>query len=303
MRHDHLKRELDLLLLLSQNRRYTADEICDKINISRRSLYYYLEFFRSAGFIVEKYGQYHYISRESPFFHRLLELIQFSDEEAIMLRQLLDNYPQKTILMKSVQQKLEKFFDFRILADESQVQNVTRNLRRLHDAVKRKKMVKLVNYSSNNSKSVSDRIVEPFLFLNNNNDIRCHELKSGINKTFRVSRMESVEILEDFDWIHEDKHRMVYFDLFMFSGEERYPIDLIFGQVARNLLLEEIPDSAPCFAQRPDGRWDFRTEVCSYRGIGRFVLGVLSDIEVKGDAGFKEYLRKMMQDYIKKLEL
>lgn len=300
MRHDHLKRELDLLLLLSQNRQYTPDEICKKLDISRRSLYYYLEFFRNAGFIVEKYGQYNYISRESPFFKKLLDLLQFTDEEAVAMRRLIEENPSKTILMKGLQAKLEKFFDFRILADEERQQRTSRNLKRLHDAVKMKKMVKIVNYSSNNSRSVSDRIVEPFLFLNNNNDIRCHEISSGMNKTFRLSRMESVEIL-DVEWIHEDRHKKIYFDLFMFSGEERFPVQMIFGQVARNLLLEDCPDSAPCFAQRSDGRWDFRTEVCSYRGIGRFVLGILSDIEVIGDEGFKEYLRDMISEYAKKL--
>ena len=40
MRHDKLQRELDLLLLMTENKNYTAAQLCDRIGISRRNLYY-----------------------------------------------------------------------------------------------------------------------------------------------------------------------------------------------------------------------------------------------------------------------
>ena len=52
MRHDKLERELNLLMLLTENHNYTVPDICESIGISRRNLYYYLDFFRDAGFIV-----------------------------------------------------------------------------------------------------------------------------------------------------------------------------------------------------------------------------------------------------------
>ena len=56
MRHDKLEKELNLLLLLAENRQYTLAQLCDKLSISKRNIYYYLDFFRDAGFKVEKYG-------------------------------------------------------------------------------------------------------------------------------------------------------------------------------------------------------------------------------------------------------
>lgn len=294
MRHDHLKRELELLLLLTQNRQYTPDEICERLDISRRSLYYYLEFFRDAGFKVEKYKKYYYISRQSEFFRQLNDLVQFTDEEVILIRQLIEKSDATSVRIHALKKKLERFYDFKILEDEGMQQRVSRTLSRLIEAIKSRKVVRIVNYSSNNSRSVSDRIVEPFLFMNNNNDVRCYELASKTNKTFRLSRMESVEVL-DTDWIHEDQHRRVYTDMFMFSGEEHYPVHIILGQMAHNLMLEEYPVSAPCMALREDGRWTFKTEVCSYLGIGRFVLGLYEDIEVVGDEGFKKYLAEKIE--------
>lgn len=54
MRHDKLEKEMNLMLLLTENHRYEVDAICDRIGISRRMLYYYLESFRDWGFKVEK---------------------------------------------------------------------------------------------------------------------------------------------------------------------------------------------------------------------------------------------------------
>ena len=136
MRHDHLKRELDLLLLLIQNRHYTTDEICEEVGISRRSLYYYIDFFRQSGFVIEKHKQYYFISRESPFFKEIFDLVQFTDEEAVLMRQLLENSEIKTIRMKELSKKLERFYDFRILQNEKMRRNVRRIMRTLHVAIK-----------------------------------------------------------------------------------------------------------------------------------------------------------------------
>ncbi len=67
MRHQHLERELNLLLLLAENKKFTTKEICERIGISLRSLYYYLDFFRQAGFRVEKRGNVFSLDRSSAF--------------------------------------------------------------------------------------------------------------------------------------------------------------------------------------------------------------------------------------------
>ena len=46
MRHDKLEKELSLLLCLTENHNYTINELCEKLSLSRRMLYYYLESFR-----------------------------------------------------------------------------------------------------------------------------------------------------------------------------------------------------------------------------------------------------------------
>lgn len=74
MRHDKLEKELSLLLCLTENHNYTINELCEKLSLSRRMLYYYLESFRDWGFIVEKRGHYYSIDRRSPYLSISLRL-------------------------------------------------------------------------------------------------------------------------------------------------------------------------------------------------------------------------------------
>lgn len=109
-------------------------------------------------------------------------------------------------------------------------------------------------------------------------------------KTFKVSRIKSVEVMDVF-WVNQAKHRDLFTDIFMFSGDEKLPVKLRLGQLAYNLLLEEYPQSQPFLAPEKDGKhWIFKAEVASYLGIGRFVLGLFQDVEVLQDQRFKQYV-------------
>ena len=289
MRHDKLERELRLLLLLAENHSYTIEELCGKVGISRRNLYYYLEFFRDSGFKVEKRGAYYSIDRSSPFFDHLVSRISFTEEEAVLLRRMLDKAEHGNALIANLKRKLKQFYDFDILADEQLREHAVQNIGPLDDAIKLQRQVILKGYSSPHSQTVRDRFVEPFLLLNNNNEVRCYEPSSGMNKTFKVSRMQGVQEL-DSEWAYADRHRRMYTDVFMFSGEELMPVELTLGPLSYNILREEYPQAMPYVADGIDGRHTLRLDVCSYAGIGRFVLGLYDDIRVLGGDGFKQYL-------------
>lgn len=289
MRHDKLERELHLLLLLAENHRYTVNELCDKVGISRRNLYYYLEFFRDCGFKVQKHGAYHTIDRSSPFFSHLVSRISFTEEEAVLLRRMLDKAEHGNALIAGLKRKLENFYDFDILADEQLREHAVRSIGVLYDAIKLRRQVVLRGYASPHSQTVRDRFVEPFLLMNNNNEARCYEPSSGMNKTFKISRMQGVEMLET-EWEHEDKHRQMFTDVFMFSGEALLPVDITLGPLSYNILREEYPQAMPHVVPDGGGRHRLRLDVCSYAGIGRFVLGLYDDIRVLGGDGFRRYL-------------
>ena len=296
MRHDKLQRELDLILLLAENRTYTVEQLCDKLHISRRNLYYYFDFLRFSNFRFEKRGHYYHIDRQSPFFKKLFEMLDFTEDEAVFLLRLLESADSKNPQVGSIKHKLERFYDFDILNNEKLRERRSRNLSTLYEAIKFRQIAKICNYSSPHSKTVSDRIVEPFMLMNNNNEVRCFEIASKQCKTFKLSRMERVELI-DLNWSYTDQHTEMFTDIFMFSGEKPQTIKLLLGRLSANIMGEEYPQAEQYMEQQDDGKTLLSLPVCSFLGIGRFVIGLYEDITIVENDDFKAYIA----DKIKKM--
>ncbi|MBO5186483.1 MAG: WYL domain-containing transcriptional regulator [Prevotella sp.] len=290
MRHNNLEKELSLILLMTENRDYTVQQMCDRLGISRRTLYYYIDFFRDSGFTVEKRGTCYSLDKTSLFFTRLFKKVHFTEDEALTMRRLLDRVNDNSLHVQNIKNKLTRLYDLDILESVTFCEREAENVSTLYDAIKMKKTVILRNYSSPHSNTTSNRIVEPFMFMNNNNDIRCYEIASGQNKTFKISRIESVVVLAD-DQNHEAHHKRVLTDIFMFSGEKRFPVKLRLGRLARNIMLEEYPQSAAYITPDDANHWILSLDVCSYLGISRFVLGLFESVEILGSEEFRDYIR------------
>ena len=218
------------MLLLTDNHTYTIDELCRKVGISRRNLYYYLEFFRDSGFIVYKTAEGYAIDPSSPFFNHLFSRVSFTEEEAVIMSRLLDRAGGGNAITAGIRKKLSRFYDCDILAHDDVREQAAANIRALYDAIKRKRQAVLHGYASPHSRTVRDRLVEPFMLMDGNNEVRCFEPASGMNKTFKISRMQAVDVL-DTPWACEKSHRRMFTDVFMFSGEELMPVELELGQL------------------------------------------------------------------------
>ena len=282
------------MLLLIENHNYTVQDICDRQQISRRNFYYYLEFFRDAGFIVEHRKPYYRIAKESPFFRKLDAAVHFTEDEAITMRQILEKTGDQSPTVMRLMQKLDKLYDLQIVNNVELREQLSRNINALYDAIKTKRMAVLKSYSSPHSNTQRDRVVEPFLFLNGNREIRCYEPSSDMNKTFKLSRIGEVELL-DLLWSHEGRHRRMHTDVFMFSAEQTMTVELLLGRLSMQVLSEEYPRAERYIEPTDEGRWRVVMPVCSYIGIGRFVLGLFEDIEVVGDEPFKQYINQKIE--------
>lgn len=287
------------MVLLTQNRRLSVDDISRELQMSRRSIYRYIEAFRQMGFIVRKEGTRYSIDHESPFFKTFTERIHFSTEEALTINQVLNSVLDNSPQVRHLREKLSSLYDFNVLARHGVDDHIARNLSVLYKAIQGERVVILREYSSPNSNDVRDRIVEPYLFLAENNEVRCYEISSKQNKTFKLSRMKSVELL-DLLWSNKAAHVPFFVDLFHFSGESRYPIKIILGQLATSLLIEEIPSAETQLSLCDDGRHILETDVCSFKGVGRFVMGLYDDIEIVGSPEFKEYMKARVKDLTQK---
>ena len=149
------ERQLRLMVLLTQNREYSLDELCRKLDMSRRTLYRYLELFRDIGFEVVKQGNVYRLDKSSPFFKEITQLVHFTEDEALTLRHVLDMASGTDVQVRHLRHKLERIYDFGILnaveADPGQAEK----LQQLYEAVKLHRQVVLHDYSSAHSNRTS----------------------------------------------------------------------------------------------------------------------------------------------------
>lgn len=160
-------------------------------------------------------------------------------------------------------------------------------------------MIVMHEYFSPHSGVVSDRMVEPFRLLMNDSEVRCFEISSGKNKTFKVSRIRGgVTVLPD-KWKYTSSHMEYFTDIFGFSGEKRYRVKLLMGLFSANLLMEEYPVYKKDFVIVDDRHWLLSLHVCSFQGIGRFVAGLMDDIRIVDSDDFKTYMIEYLQKLTK----
>ncbi|MDR0186422.1 WYL domain-containing protein [Prevotella brunnea] len=295
MRFDKLRTQLELILLLSEPQGYTVAQLCEKLELSRRNIYYLLDFLKQAGMILFKQRQCYHIDPRSPFFARLQTNIQFSDKEMLAIYNLLQMAGGTSETINQLRNKIDRAYNFSVYMNTPVRRHINNMVSELRRAIDTKHMVRLIDYSSPHSHTVSDRIVEPFLLMNNNDDVRCHELRSGTNKTFRINRIGQIEVLQT-PWISEDKHRQVFTDIFMFAGETISQVKLLLGQLSHNLFLEEYPQGAKYLTPADETHWLLNIPICNPRGLGRFVLGLFNDIEILEGDSFRKYIASRLEE-------
>lgn len=303
-----IERMLRLMKLLTANSRYNIDELGRILDMSPRTIYRYIDTFREAGFVVKKSNGFIRLDKQSKYFKDISELVHFTDEEAYILKSAIESIDENNVIKQNLKAKLYSVYDYKILAECVTKGNNAKNVNNIAEAMQNHKQILLKGYKSANSNKISDRIIEPYKFTTNYIQVWGHEIpllpdgkvnltQTGENKMFKISRITDTEILES-DWQYESEHKAAYIDIFRISSMRQFPIKLKLGLRASSLLLEEFPLAEKELRKISDNEYILETNVCSYEGAGRFVLGLLDDIEVIESNEFKEFLKKRISLFI-----
>ena len=195
MDHGRILRLLNLMKLLSSNVDYTIRELMDRLAISRRSIFRYLDTLRIAGFAVAKKGtNIHKLLSMPKEGINLSTLIHFSEEEAYLLHNLIGALTSDCQVAINLENKLAAMFDATSVTEIIGNKIIGENIMRLRQAIDEKKQVTLVRYESGNTMSISDRLVEPIKFSSNYRDVYAYEVSTGMTKVFKISRIGLVDI-------------------------------------------------------------------------------------------------------------
>jgi predicted DNA-binding transcriptional regulator YafY len=301
MEQPKLERMLRLMKLMTANVNYTINDLADRLDTSYRSIYRYIDTFKEAGFVVQKLdGGVYKLGKESRYFKEISQLVHFTDEEAHIVNQLIEALDDTNALKQNLRKKLTTVYNCTSMASSIVRGRNASNVNRILDAIERRRQVLLVDYASSHTGVVRNRIVEPFGFTTNYVQAWCYEPESGMNKLFKISRIGSVELL-DIEWQHEAQHAEGYIDIFRMTGFEQRRVQLRLGMLARNLLIEEYPLAERDIKRLDSHHWLLDTKVCNYLGIGRFVVGLLDDVEIVDSPELKEYIIKYLSQIVDKV--
>ena len=294
MEQPKIERVLRLMKMMTGNNNYTVEDMAERLGISYRSVYRYIDTFKESGFVVQrKEGGIYRLGKESRYFKEISQLIHFTDEEAHIVNQLIEALDNTNIIKQNLRKKLTAVYNCTSLAECVVEGKNAVNVNHLVEAIGERKQAVLRRYASSHTGIVRDRLVEPFGFTTNYVQVWCYEPESGKNKLFNTARIGSVEVLAE-GWQFESEHHEGYIDIFRITGFEQKRVQLELGVMAHNLLVEEYPLSTRDMTQIDDSHWLLDTMVCDYVGIGRFTLGLMHDIRILTPE-FGEYIASLVE--------
>ena len=312
-----ISRILRLIVLMSGNRIYTVDELAAELETSQRTIYRYIDTFKEAGFAVDKVDDYKYrLVNIGKGVKDLRNIVYFSPEEAFIVNRLIDSLDPSNSLKNELRRKLSAIYDKTSIAEFTDRPSTAAKVQSLVEAIRGKKVVRLVDYSSSHSGTVADHLVEPFQMTSNYAGVWAYDLADGKNKRFIVLRMGDVEKTAD-SWTAEPLHHSLPMDVFRFHGDTEYHVVLRLNTLAKNLLVEEFPLAEKnlsaqdgilmqqmvlcedAFSLPPhdmeneeEEYWIWDGTVRGLDGVGRFVLGLEGNVEVMEGDELIEWLKR-----------
>lgn len=286
---------LEVLLLLDSDGGRTIPELSERFDISQRTVYRYFDTFKQVGFVIENANGYFKIDKTNTTAADISQLLHFTEEEAFILSKAIHCIENTTRQKDNLVKKLYSLYDFDRVIHAITKKEETENIYNLIQAIKYQKQVVLKSYKSGNSKNIRDRIVEPIDFTLNYTGVWCYDTEDKTNKTFKTARIKEV-IISDDNWQFKEQHQKGIIDIFRMQSFEPTSVQLKLSLVAYNLLIEEFPLAEKHIKQKNDNTYILTTDVGNYLGVGRFVLGLPDEIEVKYPESFKEYLNEKVEN-------
>jgi len=279
-------KKLKLFITLHTKKSLHKKETARIYGVDERTIERYIKEFKSYGMIITNRNGFYIVEDEGKI--KNLPLFTISEDEAEQLWYYIQSADVGSPIHNLFYHRLQVFFEENLGTKFIFNFKKSENIKQLQVAIKNKKQVLLKDYASAYSNKISDRIVEPIHFTTNYKMAVCYDVDKKDIKHFSTSRITEVEILGLVQY--QSQHHKLLQDVFGISSKQSYPIKLKLSTRAKQLLIEEYPQSEPYITDAI-----FKTEVMSFEGVGRFVLGLFDEVEVIESEAFKEFLRKKLK--------
>jgi proteasome accessory factor C len=267
--------------------RWSIKSLAERFDTSERTIYRYIKLLEEIELLIEKDFDGKYFIHSSA---DELGASEFTIEEMKLIKKLIqtevDNNPLKELLLKklSLNSELDKVPNLIVHARRGKL------VEQIAQSIKDKKQIVLRNYHSANSSEITDRLVEPIGFGDNYQTVISLDTKDKQTKQFKIDRIGEIVVNEK-DFQFEKLHQKTTTDIFGMSGGKSIWITLDLRMRSYLLLREEHPLSIPYIEKRDEGFYQFHGPVNNFDGVGRFVLGLIDEVEIVGPEEFKKHVK------------
>jgi proteasome accessory factor C len=289
---NRIYRVFQLINFLKARPSKSIKNIMQFLDTSERTVYRYLDMLKDLGFKVER----DHSNRVWISFSGNLDVFPFTPQEADFLEKLIKTTGKSNTLSESVLNKVYQSSELQVTSNLMFKAHLGQIVEQISIAIIEGRQLLIKSYTSANSQTVTDRIIEPMCFTDNYESVSAFEVKTKQNKYFNIERMGSVEVL-DIPMKYESQHEFYKPDIFGFQGKSmNKEIEIQMSMRASLVLKEEYPMSIPYIKHIPDtDRYYFMAKVQSFQAPGRFILGFLEDVQVVGSKDFIRYINRIVK--------
>ncbi len=281
--YQRIQKIFNLVRLLNTPPAKDVPQLIRRLDLPKSVVYRMLKLLESLGYVIDKDKN----NRRSLRF-----TIPKSGDGVLSLddlnyiQQLLEKEQPLSVQGQLLLDKLRRNLNLIPLADALPQLHRNYILQIIRTGINIGKCLRLIRYRSLTSNTTKDRIAEPLEITPDERYLIAWDLKEEAHRQFKIGRIEDVEVLDQPIALGRRGSPM---DLFGLTGEAWQQVRLKLSPLAHHLLVEEFPLSRPQ-VRNVNGEIIFDGIVRSWKGVGRFVLGLPGEVEALEPEGFREYL-------------
>ncbi|MAC85667.1 MAG: hypothetical protein CMC94_01820 [Flavobacteriales bacterium] len=283
-----------LISLLKGARRRTPTELASILEISKRTVYRYFILLEELGFVLD-------VDFENRYFIPTDEgeeyQFAFNAEESLLIKQSIKSLSAGHNLAEHILKKLHMMSEQAQIGEN--ILNASNGLKieKLSKAISAKVQVKLMNYSSLNSNSDTNRLFEPISFTTNYTGVVGVDVENAPTESriFNINRIGQVDVLQKSQRFAPSIAVQII-DCFGFKGTTHYPVELHLQRKAYAQLIQFYPQTKVLMSGKTN-RYVFKGKVCFSENLFRFLLSFPDQVVVVKPAALLDELEAFKQTF------
>ena len=283
-----------LISLLKGVKRRTPLELATILEISKRTAYRYFILLEELGFVIDvDFDNRYFIPTDEGDEYQFT----FNAEESLLIKQSIKSLSASHNLSEHILKKLHMMSEQAQIGEN--ILNASNGLKieKLSKAITDKSQVKLMNYSSLNSNTDTNRLFEPITFTTNYTGVIGVDVENAANESriFNINRIGQVDLLHK-NQVFASKIEVQSIDAFGYKGEILHGIELNLKRKAYAQLIQFYPQTKPLIKGKTND-YVFTAKVYFSDNLFRFLLSFPDEATIIKPASLQIALQQFTQTF------